>query len=53
MRSSLRQRRHRRASQHSLVRARLWHTSAFHALARVRPASKVDLYGGVILGPPR
>jgi asparagine synthase (glutamine-hydrolysing) len=39
----LRERRHRRALQHALAHARLRHTSAFHVLARVRPASKVDL----------
>ncbi|MEU2210775.1 albusnodin/ikarugamycin family macrolactam cyclase [Streptomyces hygroscopicus] len=41
----LRERRHRRALQHALAHARLRHTSAFHVLARTRPASKVDLAG--------
>ncbi|WP_282503685.1 albusnodin/ikarugamycin family macrolactam cyclase [Streptomyces rhizoryzae] len=41
----LRERRHRRALQHALAHARLRHTSAFHILGRVRPASKVDLAG--------
>ncbi|WP_030888131.1 albusnodin/ikarugamycin family macrolactam cyclase [Streptomyces sp. NRRL S-1868] len=41
----LRERRHRRALQHALAHARLRHTSAFHVLARTRPASKIDLAG--------
>ncbi|MFD0395366.1 asparagine synthase-related protein [Streptomyces nogalater] len=31
--------------QHALAHARLRHTSAFHVLARVRPASRIDLAG--------
>ncbi|KAB7850139.1 albusnodin/ikarugamycin family macrolactam cyclase [Streptomyces mobaraensis] len=41
----LRERRHRRAWRHALAHARLRHTSAFHVLARARPASQVDLAG--------
>lgn len=41
----LRERRHRRAVQHALAHARLRHTSAFHVLGRVRPASRVGLAG--------